>query len=331
MITIINILLFATILVVAYFLLDMVYTNRVSEKISKYVERKNEKYYNDIIKHYNKNNNYKLTTKLNYFHRINILIDKAGIKFGIIANPVSIIILCVLSFMCCYLLVYSVIRIILLSIVISLPGFLIPILILKIIGNYKVSRIEDSVLDFLLQLRNYTRINNDIVYAFKQVETVDPLQSYIDTFLVELNSGIKFEKAVNNIKDKISLGKLKDIITNIEHCYLYGGDFCELMRKSYVTISKIQKEKKQRIQDTKNARIVLGILIFLDLFVYFSYIKNNYQNYLLMTNRLLGIVILYWNFISIWGLLFLMNRVQKLDYWFYLVRGITKKKGEVNF
>lgn len=298
----------------SYVFIEIVQKNKFDEKISQYVMNKNEKYYNALIKQYNKNNSFKFKTKFNYFHRINVLIDKVGLRFGLIANPVSVLVLCVVSFLCCYLITYSIIKIILLSVIISFPGFFIPILILKVIANNKTSKVEEAVLDFLLQLRNYTRINNDIIYAFKQIKTINPLQSYIDTFLVELNSGIKFEKAIESLKEKIVLNKLKDVFSNIEQCYLYGGDFSELMRKSYVTISKIQKEKKQRAQDTKNARIVLGILIFLDLFVYFSYIKSNYQNYIMMTERPLGIVILYWNFISIWGLLFLMNRVQKLDY-----------------
>ena len=113
------------------------------------------------------------------------------------------------------------------------------------------------MLDFLLQLKNYTKINNDIVYAFGQVKTIDPLQKHINTFLLELNSGIKFEKAIDNIKEKLDFKAFKTVFSNIEYCYIYGGDFSLLMDKSYKMIYKIQGEKTSRVQETQSARIVL--------------------------------------------------------------------------
>lgn len=79
-------------------------------------------------------------------------------------------------------------------------------------------------------------------------------------------------------------------------------------------ISSVQNEKNAREQETMGARIVLIILIILDLFVYFTFIKNNYENYLIMTKSFIGNIILYWNFISIWILLLLIYKVKKLDY-----------------
>ena len=121
----------------------------------------------------------------------------------------------------------------------------------------KNNEILFQIITDLQQLKNYTKINNDIVYAFKNLKTMDPLQGHIDSFLAEINSGIKFEKAIENIKDKISFVKLQELFSNIEYCYIYGGDFAELMNKTYNVISKVQKEKKKRMEETKSARIVL--------------------------------------------------------------------------
>ena len=141
------------------------------------------------------------------------------------------------------------------------------------------------MLNFLLQLKNYTQLNNDIIYAFKQVRTIEPLQSYVKKFLVEINSGIRFEKAIESLKEKITFEKFKAILTNMQYCYLNGGNFTELMDKSYKMIANIQNEKSLREQETIGARIVLVILIILDLFVYFTFIKNNHENYLIMTKN----------------------------------------------
>ena len=229
----------------------------ISERISKYVELKNERYYKELLNYYNKNKKIKITAKLNIFYRINILIDKAGLKRGLLINPVSIILLSFFTLGVSYLVVFKIFRIIFLSFIISLPSIFLPVYILTLMTEYNSWKLEKTMQDFLLQLKNYTQINNDIVYAFKQVKTMEPLQGYINTFLLELGSGIKFEKAIENIKEKISFETLKAVFSNISYCYLYGGDFAELMNKSYKTINRIQKEKASRNEETKNARIVL--------------------------------------------------------------------------
>ncbi len=286
----------------------------INGKISKYIEVKNEKYYKDFVKHYNKSKKIKLNQKLNLNYRLNLLIIKSGLKRSALINPITIIIMCILSFGITYYTVFNIFRIAALSAIIALPALLIPIFLLEFLKDRNQNKVEKIILDFVLQLKNYTKINNDIVYAFKQLKTIEPLQGYINTFLIEINSGIKFENAIDNIKEKFELSTMKTIFSNIQYCYLYGGDYSKLMDKSYKMINKIQKEKASRTQETKNARIVLVILIILDLFIYFSFIKNNYNNYIIMTRRVFGNIILYWNFISIWVLIFLMNRVKKLDY-----------------
>ncbi len=314
MIIFLKLLFVISILVSAYIIAEILVNAKLNEKLSKYIQIKNDKYYKDLVKYYNKNKKIKIVSKINIIYKLNILIDKSGLKRGIIINPISIIILSMCSFVITLVVVYKIMNIILLSFIISLPAVFLPVFVIEIIKDVNSRKLERVMLDFLLQLKNYTKINNDIIYAFKQVKTVEPLQSHISTFLVEVNSGVKFEKAIENIKEKISFQSLKIVFSNIQHCHIYGGSFSELMDKSYKMIYKIQKEKTARIQETKNARIVLGILIMLDLFVYFNFIKSNYDNYQIMTRRLLGTLILYWNFISIWILLILMRKVKKLDY-----------------
>ena len=150
--------------------------------------------------------------------------------------------------------------------------------------------------------------------AMQEVKIGEPLNGYVKKFLLEISSGIKFEKAIENFKEKINIGQVKMFLTNVEHCYLYGGNFTELINKSYIIIGEVQKEKMRRQEETKSARIVLFILILLDVLVYVSYIKSNMENYMIMQKSIVGNLILYWNFISIWLLVLLSIKVKKLDY-----------------
>lgn len=311
---VIKVILFLLMLIISYLLLEQIIKYNIPKKINNYLNVKNEKYYNELLKYYEKNKKIKLKNKLNFINKINIKLDRAGIKISLLINPITIIFLSFLCFVLSYIIAFNFFNIIMLSLIISLPTFFIPLVIIDFIGNYKLEKIEKIFLNFLMQLKNYTKINNDIVYAMSEVKTIEPLQSYIKTFLIEINSGIKFEKAIENLKEKIDVEVFKSFLSNIEHCYLYGGSFTKLIDKSYKIIGDIQKEKNMRIQETKSARFVLYILIILNLFIYITNIKNNNENYMIMQKTVLGNLILYWNFISAWILLLLANKVKKLDY-----------------
>lgn len=309
-----NFILFVLIGVITYFAVDIFIEKEVLKKFNNYLNKKNEKYYEDLLKYYEKNKKIKLKEKLNYFRKINITIDRCGLKRSLLINPITIVFLGVLCVVVAYNLAFEFFKIILLSFIISLPLFYLPFAVLNAIASYKEEQVEKMFLNFLLQLKNHTKINNDIIYAMKEVKTIEPLQGYIQKFLIEISSGIKFEKAISNFKEKIRVKQIQIFLENLEHCYVYGGNFSELIDKSYKTISEIQNEKTKRINETKSARIVLFILILLDVLVYVSFIKSNEENYLIMRKTIVGNMVLYWNFLSMWLLVWISSKVKELDY-----------------
>ena len=309
-----KVLLFLSIVFVSYLLAKEIVNKKVVSKINSFIMVKNDAYYNELLKYYEKNKRVKLKKKLNVIHKINILLDRALLKRNIVINPVTIILMCLACVLVSYTISKSIFGISMLSFIISVPTFFVPIAIISAIANYNENKIEKILLNFLLQLKNYTDINNDIIYAFKEVKVIDPLQSHINKFLIEINSGVKFEKAMEHMKEKIHIKAFLNLLNNIEYCYLYGGDFGILINKSYLLIEEMQKEQYNRVQETRGARVVLVILILLDLLVYFVYVNSNSENYKIMVTTFLGNAILYWNFISMWLLVFLAHNVKKLDY-----------------
>lgn len=306
------------ILLILIFIVCYQYSNRIVEKkmavrLSKYIAIKNEKYHDELLKYYSKNKKVKLASKMNIFHKIGILLERTGIKQGVIINPIMVILLCIGSGIVFYIISLKIFEATLLSGIIALPFSFTPILILKIIADFNDERIEKIVPNFLLQLKNYTQINNDIIYALKETKTIEPLQSYVNKFLLEIHNGIKFENAIDNLNEKVRIKELEKLFNNIKSCYISGGSFSELINKSYYMITAIQKEKTARKEETKSARMVLIILVLLDLLVYFTFINNDRENYMIMQKSLIGNLILYWNFISMWFLLFLSQKVKQID------------------
>ena len=309
-----NILLFVLIGITIYLILEKVKEEKILEKINEYIEKKNEKYYRNFLNDYEKHKKVKILQKYNLAYKLNVLIEKAAIKRNMFVNPVMIILYGVGTSCCVYAIAFEFFKIVSLAIVVALPTIFVPAMILEWIANYKSEKLEKTFLNFLVQLKNYAHISNDIASVLRQVKTVEPLQNYLDKFNVEISSGINFETAIEHLKEKISVKRFKEFFSNVQHCYLYGGKFTELIDKNYKIIADLQMEKERRRQETQSARLVLYILMFLNIFVYVTYIKNNYENYMIMQRSLFGMIILYWNFISMWLLIFLAENVKKLDY-----------------
>ena len=309
-----RLLLFVFIGISCYLFLEKMYQKRILHKINKYINDKNELYYKEFLEKYEKSKKIKITEKFNLKYKINLLIDKANIEQSLFVNYLSLLFYGLICFCFTYIISFNIFKIIGLALLISLPSFVIPFVLLNFVTSYKSEKLEKVFLNFLLQLKNYTKINNDVIGALNSIETVEPLQSYIDKFNLEINSGIKFETAMEHLKEKISVKKFKEFFSNLQYCYVFGGDFAKLIDKSYQTINELQKEKEKRKQETQSARIVLVILMILNIFVYINFVKNNYENYMIMKNSFLGKGILYWNFTSMWFLIYLSERVKKLDY-----------------
>lgn len=295
-------------------IIHQIFENKIVIKINNYLNQKNELYYKTFLKNYEKSKKIKMTDRLHLMYYFDLLIDRTGLKRNIFINPIMLMLYSVLCVVITYQFAFQFLKIQMLSFVVALPCALLPVIILNMIVSYQEERLEKVFLNFLLQIKNYTKISNDITSAFKEVDTVEPLKSYIQKFNIELGSGIKFEKAIEHLKEKVGIAKFKEFFSNIQYCYLYGGSFPHLIDKNYQMISEIQAEKTKRMQETKGARMVLFILMLLNIYVYMTYIKNNYENYLIMQKSTFGMLILYWNFLSMWILLWLSMRVKKLDY-----------------
>ncbi|MBQ8299373.1 MAG: hypothetical protein IJX99_05865 [Clostridia bacterium] len=309
-----NILLFLLIGLTVYLLIEKIRQNKILERINQYINNKNELYYKEFLKKYEKSKKIKLVDKLNVKYKISLLIERANINQNILINPISLILYGIVCVFSIYALAFNVFKVHGIALIISIPCIIIPFVIIKAIISYKSQKMEKVFLNFLLQLKNYTKISNDVVGAFQNIETVEPLQSYIRKFNIELNSGVKFETAIEHLKEKVGIVKFKEFFSNVQYCYLYGGNFSSLIEKSYKSISEIQKEKAKRLEETRSARLVLIILMLLNIIVYITYVRNNVENYLIMKNSVFGLGILYWNFISMWILIYLSEKVKQLDY-----------------
>ena len=279
----------------------------------------NEEYHRKLVIKREKQKTLKLKRNRDVFFRLSVLIDKTGLKsssFFWFLNPNILILLCLCSSFAIYIFFERVFKLISIGLIMGVPGFFFPVMILGFIAQKKEENIERTLGNFLLLLKNNTKIHNDILEAFRAVQNncIEPLRTFVKQFLAEINSGICVDEALSNLKYKINIDRFRLFLTNIQYCYTYGGSFTELLTNTQKLILEIQKEKKRRIQETRSARLILFILMALDLFLYFNFIRTEPEYLNIMRTTIWGQIILNFNFLSLWLLAWLSYSVKALDY-----------------
>ena len=313
-----NIILLIPIMFIAYLLAARFLDHNFRDRVKKLTGSVSSEYRrNQVIKKVSRREKIKKKVYKRLFYQLELIIEKSGIQdYMFFVDSITLLIMCLISAIAFFAIFESLFGVTSVGVITSFPGFFVPIMLLGIMAQRREQEIEKVLGDYLLQLKNSTRIHNDIIEAFRNVQDkcMDPLKTFTRQFVAEVNSGISVEVAIDNFRDKIDMKKFKLFLTNIQYCYIYGGDFTKLLDKTQRLIADIQKEKRTRIRETRSARIVIFLLIFLDVYLYFNFIMSQ-QDYLsIMRNTFYGQLILNANFLSIWFLLWLSYSVKKLDY-----------------
>lgn len=261
--------------------------------------------------------NFKKMKKETIGQKIEGLLERSGLKKSApLIDSKAIIIISVVSAIACYVVFRNSFGIISVGILAGIPGLVLPVMVLSLMSEKANEQVEKTFGDYLLQLKTGTRIHNDIIEAFRSSldRCTEPLKTMTGQFLAEVNSGNSVESALSNFKQKVPMRIFRLFLTNVQYCYIYGGNFNELLDRTYKLFSEMQKEKRLRIKETRSARIVILLLIGMDVYLYFKFIMSQPEYVEIMSHTFMGQMILNINFLSIWFLLWLIHTVKKLDY-----------------
>lgn len=253
--------------------------------------------------------------KTNYFDRIISNIDFKNNKYFKWVNSKTIFFTVLVLFV---LLLFSMREIIgnyFLTIIFILPLSFLPIFIILIYSELSKIKMENNIINYILQLKNQSKISDDIIQIFRNVlpYTQNPLKNYVKAFLYEIDRGMHVSIAFKNFREKIRFKRFNQLLINLESCYFNGGNIYNLLDKTQKVFIKYQRERINKNEQTISARIVLFFLMFLIIFVYFVFIKNNLEIYNIMIKDFFGFIILFSNMISIWFMIGLIIYVQKID------------------
>jgi len=245
-----NIILLIAILFLAYFLADKILNREIRDRFKELSGNVTSEYRKkQIVNRVLRRERIKKKSYKSIVRPLEILIEKSGIQdYIFFIDSRILIILCLISADVFFLIFKGLFGVISVGFITSLPGFFAPIMLLGIMAQRREEEVEKVLGDYLLQLKNSTRIHNDIIEAFRNVQDkcMEPLKTFTRQFIAEVSSGLSVEAALGNFRDKIDLKKFKLFLTNIQYCYIYGGDFTKLLDKTQRIIAEIQKEKRIR-------------------------------------------------------------------------------------
>ncbi len=311
MLNLLYVLLYISVFICIYFSIKTIMKKEFYKNVKNRIIGKNTKYSNISVNKF-------LKKRFSIINSIYILLLKTGIRDTKVLwwiTPKTVILLCIVLFILSSMLFLPILKLPILTFLFCIPIACIPIFLLMFLCDLYEENIEKNLISYIIQLKNQAKISNDIIYCFKN--TVDylksPLSMYIKVFLFQIEQGVNISTAFDELKQKVDLDRFRQLINNMESCYINGGNLYNLLEKTQSVFLKLQNERNKRNEDTLSARIVLIILIIISIFIYFRFINFNQVNFNIMINSLLGQAILVFNFISIWLMLFLVIYVRKFD------------------
>ncbi|MEG2348704.1 MAG: type II secretion system F family protein [Clostridia bacterium] len=188
-----------------------------------------------------------------------------------------------------------------------------PYIVIKFIYDKKKSDIIQIFPTYIVSLKNYTQVSNDIIVAMKKTIPPEEIKKYIETFNFSVESGISVYDAFENLKEKFNIGKINDFFSSCQYCYINGGNFTKLLDKYAKILNKrnIQIEKEK--QENFSSKIVMYIMIAINIYMLFGFSFSTVEYKQIMTQTLVGKVIVNINIISYIIMFIISNKFNKVE------------------
>lgn len=263
---------------------------------------------NDIIY---KINNISSISKIIY------IINKTDLSYKIKGkNIVSIgtyLFISIIISIAIFILTYRYFSLFSIAFIVSVFSFFIPYYIIKYLLYCKKVKIERMFPNYIISLKNYTDVNNDIIEAFKRANVSEPLATYINKFNISIQKGIKIYDAFETLKSNLNMNKITQLISLLQFCYIYGGNYKELLNNfSKIQMKTILQKEKEK-QKIFSAKLVLIILILLNIYILFGFVLTNNEYHNILINTFIGNVILNINILSYIFIIYMFIKLNKME------------------
>ena len=208
----------------------------------------------------------------------------------------------IISFMLCaifYILSYKYLNLIIPSLLVGVIFSCIPYIVLKILIRNKEKKILNIFPTYLVNLKTYTRVDNNIIKAINQTKASKPLKKYIEMFNILIAKGTSIYDSFENLKKNINIDKISEFITLLQHCSINGGDVTNILDKYSKIQMKINLKNQKEKQNIYTSKASLITLLILDIYILLTFTLGDSNNFNIITTTFIGQVILNINIISL--------------------------------
>lgn len=317
LVILIKILIFILLLVSILVFLNILKERNIAEKISDNIDKISKNYEERIInlkyKQYYKSS----SKKNNYIDKLDILIEKANIrnKLKFFTSEVLLFISLLLgtfTFILTFYYLYNILA----AITLSLTGFFIPELILKIIANRNAKKVDMYLVNYVGILENFCYIKDDIVYSITNAIPYlkEPLQSYNKKFILSIKYGTTTFDALEELKNKVDNKRFKMLIKNLQLCSKYNGKFVEVLKESKDSLINYGVERGKRNKAVQRTRFAIMTMVVICAGLIIGVIRINPFLMIALKKDFTGQIIVVYNIVAIIYAIYKSIIIEKFDY-----------------
>ena len=242
--------------------------------------------------------------KIKYYkNNINNIFEELDYEYTLfnynVFSFLTYLIISVILFITSYIISYNYLKLYITSFLIACIFSTIPYIVLKILVKNRKNKILELYPSYLVNLKTYTRVDNNIINAMSKVTVNKPLKKYIEIFNISNKNGVGVFESFEVLKKNINIDKISNFLTLLEHCTLSGGDVTKILDKYAKMQMKINLRDEKEKQSIFTSKLSLVILVVMNLYILFGFILSNTDNYTLITTTLVGQIILNINIISL--------------------------------
>jgi len=254
---------------------------------------------------------------LSFVKKIVYTLDESNLILKIgninIVSTLTILIITIAISIITFIISYNFLHIFSSSLIISIFSSFLPYLIIKSFSYHKKTKILNNFPNYIISLKNYTDVSNDIIEAFRRATVEEPLKTYIEKFNVSLQKGVKIYDAFESLKKSINIKKINEFITLLQFCYMYGGDFGNLLDKFSKIQMKTNLQREKEKQKIFSSKLVLIILILLNMYILFGFVMTNSEYYNILVKTFIGNLILNINILSYIFIFYMYIQLNKME------------------
>ena len=226
-------------------------------------------------------------------------------------NPFILVVIMIILFSVSFLLFYSYLKVVTTSLILSLPFFILPILVIKILINKEKSNIIKTLPMYVVNIKNHISEDNNIIGAIQRTIVEEPLKKYIDTFKMNISRGMNVIEAFDLLKGEVNVRIFDLFVNSCEVCYLNGGDFNKVLEQYINMITKENVHKESAKEKAYADILTLIIMIVLNVTVLVMFVFTNKEYAQIMRETFFGRLVLNFNAVSYIVIAYLISRIYK--------------------